>query len=202
MKVILIGAAGTIGSAIDDALSDDHDVVRVGRTSGDVQADITDPASIQTMYDTVGSFDAVVSAAGDARFKPFDELTDADFDYSLSSKLMGQVNLVRYGWDRLDPDRGGSFTLVTGVFTHNPIPGSVAYSTVNGGVESFAYAAHLELPDAIRVNVISPPWVSETLEAMDRDPSDGLPAATIARAFVDSVEGDASGQVLHATDYV
>jgi nucleoside-diphosphate-sugar epimerase len=31
MKVILIGASGTIGAAIDDALSSDHDLVRDGR---------------------------------------------------------------------------------------------------------------------------------------------------------------------------
>jgi hypothetical protein len=43
--------------------------------------------------------------------------------------------------------------------------------------------------------------VSETLEAMGQDPSDGLPAATVARAFVASVEGDMTGETIDARDY-
>ncbi len=201
MNILLIGASGTIGSAIDDALSPDHDLVRVGRTSGDVQADLSDPDSIQALYETVDDVDAVVSAAGNAAFNPLTELSDDDFELSLSSKLMGQVNLVRYGLPHINTDKNPSFTLVTGILSHNPIPGSAAISMVNSGVEGFMRAAALEAPDGIRVNAVSPPWVSETLEEMDEDPSDGLPAATVAQAFVDSVEGDMNGEVIDARDY-
>ena len=201
MNVILIGASGTIGSAVHDALTDRHDVVGVGRSSGDVQADLSDPDSIRALYEKVGTFDAVVSAAGNAAFSPLDELTDEDFELSLSSKLMGQVNLVRYGLSRINTDANPSFTLVTGVLSTNPIPGSAAVSMVNCGVEGFMRGAALEAPDGIRVNAVSPPWVSETLEEMGEDPSDGLPAATVAEAFVDSVEGDANGEVIDARDY-
>lgn len=200
MNVILIGASGTIGSAIDDALSPNHDLVRVGRTSGDVHADLSDPSSIETLYEEVGPFDAVVSAAGNAAFNPILDLTDDDFDLSLSSKLMGQVNLVRYGLPHIRTDGNPSFTLVSGVLSQEPMPGSAAISMVNSGIEGFARAAALEA-GGVRVNVVSPPWVSETLEAMDEDPSDGLPAATVAEAFVDSVEGEMTGEVVDARDY-
>jgi len=200
MTVILIGASGTIGSAVHDALSGSHTVVGVGRNSGDVQADVSDPDSIRALYEKVGTFDAVVSAAGNAAFSPLDELTDEDFELSLSSKLMGQVNLVRYGLSRIRTDANPSFTLVTGVLSTNPIPGSAAISMVNCGVEGFVRGAALEAPDGIRVNAVSPPWVSETLEEMGEDPSDGLPAATVAEAFVESVEGDANGAVIDARD--
>jgi len=43
--------------------------------------------------------------------------------------------------------------------------------------------------------VVSPTWVSETLVAMGRDGSGGLPAATVARAYVESVEGTRTGEV-------
>jgi NAD(P)-dependent dehydrogenase (short-subunit alcohol dehydrogenase family) len=200
MTILLIGASGTIGSAIDDILSPEHDLVRVGRSSGDVQADIADPDAIHALYDAVGSFDAVVCAAGGAAFDPLDELGDEDFDFSLSSKLMGQVNLVRYGLPEIRTDANPSFTLVSGVLSTQPMPGSAAVSLVNAGVEGFARAAALEADD-VRVNVVSPPWVSETLEAMGQDPSAGLPAAVVARAFVDSVTGDMTGEVLDAQDY-
>jgi NAD(P)-dependent dehydrogenase (short-subunit alcohol dehydrogenase family) len=200
MQIILIGAAGTIGTAIDDALTPRHDLVRVGRTSGDVQADLSDPASLQALYDEVGTFDAVVCAAGNAAFNPLGDLTDDDFDLSLSSKLMGQVNLVRHGLPHIRTSENPSFTLVSGVLSQEPMPGSAAISMVNSGVEGFARAAALEADD-VRVNVVSPPWVSETLEAMGEDPSGGLPAATVAKAFVDSVEGKMTGEVIDARDY-
>jgi len=200
MTVILIGATGTIGAAVHDALSTNHNVVGVGRSSGDVHADLSDPASIQSLYDEVDDFDAVVCAAGNAAFNPLSELSDDDFDLSLSSKLMGQVNLVRHGLPHISTDANPSFTLVSGVLSEEPIPGSAAISMVNGGIEGFMRAAALEA-EGVRVNVVSPPWVSETLEEMGEDPSDGLPAATVAKAFVDSVEGDADGEVIDARDY-
>lgn len=201
MKIILIGATGTIGSAVYEALADDHDVIRVSRSGGDVQANLSDPASLRALYDTDAPMDAVVCAAGNAAFGPLDELGDDDFDLSLSSKLMGQVNLVRFGMPHMRSAATSSFTLVSGVLSQEPMPGSAAISMVNSGVEGFVRAAALEAPDGVRVNVVSPPWVSETLEAMGRDPSDGLPAATVARAFVDSVTGDMTGTVLDARDY-
>ena len=200
MKIILIGATGTIGAAIDDALADRHNLVRVGRNSGDIHADISDPDSIHALYAEVGMVDAVVCAAGAAAFGPLDELSDDDFDLSLSSKLMGQVNLVRYGLKYVQASEESSFTLVSGILSTNPIPESPAISMVNGGIESFARAAALN-DRGIRVNVVSPPWVSETLEEMGQDPSDGLPAATVAQAFVDSVEGSMSGEIIDARDY-
>lgn len=200
MTVLLIGATGTIGAAIHDALSTDHEVIGVGRTSGDLQADLSNLDSIQSLYEEVNNFDAVVSAAGNAAFNPLLELSDDDFDLSLSSKLMGQVNLVRYGLPHISTDSNPSFTLVSGVLSQEPMPGSAAISMVNGGVEGFMRAAALEADD-VRVNVVSPPWVSETLEEMGEDPSDGLPAATVATAFVDSVEGSMTGEVIDARDY-
>lgn len=201
MKIILIGATGTIGTAVHDALRDEHDIVSVSRNGGDVHADLSNPDSIRALYDAMAPVDAVICAAGNAAFGPLDELSDDEFELSLSSKLMGQVNLVRFGLPHVRPAATSSFSLVSGVLSQEPMPGSAAISMVNSGVEGFARAAALEAPDGIRINVVSPPWVSETLEAMGRDPAGGLPAATVARAFVDSVTGDMTGTVLDARSY-
>jgi len=115
---------------------------------------------------------------------------------SLSNKLMGQVNLVRHGLDAVNDD--GVVTLTSGVLSQEPMPGSAAISLVNAGVEGFARAAALEAPRNIRVNVVSPPWVAETLEAMGENPEDGLPAATVAKAYRKSLEGDMTGETIHA----
>jgi NAD(P)-dependent dehydrogenase (short-subunit alcohol dehydrogenase family) len=195
MRIILIGATGTIGGAIAQALSNAHEVVRVTRTSGDLHADIADPASIRALFASAAPFDAVICAAGQAAFGSLADLTDEEFALGLSSKLMGQVNLVRLGLPHI-ADRG-SFTLTSGILSQHPTPGSASISLVNAGVEAFARAAALELPREIRINVVSPPWVQETLQAMGRDPAAGLPASAVARAYVASLEGEMTGEVLN-----
>jgi len=199
MKIIIVGAAGTIGRAIAAALSADHEIVRVGRTSGDHQADIASKESIKGLFDKVGRFDALVSAAGAARFAPFDKLSDDDYAFSIANKLMGQVNLVRVGMDYIQD--GGSFTLTSGILASRPMIGSGAISLVNAGLEGFARAAALEAPRGVRVNVVSPPWVSETLVKMGRDGSGGMPAAQVAKAYLESVLGRKTGQVFAAQDF-
>jgi len=196
MDVLVIGGTGTIGRAVVDTLADEHDVTAVGHTSGELQVDLADPESIDRLYDTVGPQDAMFSCAGEAAFGALDELTDDDFSLSLSNKLMGQVNLVRQGLDAVRD--GGVFTLTSGVLSQEPMPGSAAISLVNAGVEGFVRAAALEAPRDIRVNVVSPPWVSETLDEMGEDPNDGLPAATVAEAYRTSLEGDMTGETLDA----
>lgn len=199
MRIVVVGGTGTIGSAVVEALGDAHEVIPVGHSSGRHRMDLGSEASIRELYGTVGTVDAVVCAAGDAEFGALDELTRDDFDVGIRSKLMGQVNLVRLGMDHVSD--GGSFTLTSGVLAREPIAGSAAISPVNAAVEAFAGAAALELPREQRINAVSPPWVAETLVAMGRDPSQGLAAATVARAYVAAVEGDASGRVLDARDY-
>jgi NAD(P)-dependent dehydrogenase (short-subunit alcohol dehydrogenase family) len=196
MKVIVIGGGGTIGRPVADALSARHEVIRVGRASGDYHADIASSESVIKLFESVAPFDAVVSAAGLARFKPLGELTEEDFAFTLANKLMGQVNLVRLGVKYVSD--GGSFTLTSGVLSTEPMPGSAAISLVNAGLEAFARAAALELPRGVRVNVVSPPWVSETLEEMGQDGSAGMPAAQVAAAYVESVEGRRNGETLDA----
>jgi NAD(P)-dependent dehydrogenase (short-subunit alcohol dehydrogenase family) len=197
MRIMVVGGTGTIGRAIVSALGKEPEIIVVGNERGAERVDIADPASIQALYRRVGKVDAVVSSAGQAAFKPLTELSDADFELSLRSKLLGQVNLVRYGIGSVRD--GGCFTLTSGILAREPSPGSAAVSLVNAGLEAFGRAAALEMPRGIRINVVSPGWVSETLKAMGRDPSTGTPAATVARAYVSSVYGRQTGAVIDAS---
>lgn len=198
MRVIVVGATGTIGKAVVAALErDHHEVLRVSRRS-EIRVDIADPESIRAMYQAVGKVDALVCAAGDARFAPLVQLTDADFQFSLNNKLMGQVNLVRFGLDAMRD--GGSFTLTSGVLARSPMPGSGAISLVNAGLEGFVRAAALEAPRGIRVNVVSPPWITDTLRAFGMDPALGIPPEAAASLYVQSLVGNQTGAVIEAHD--
>lgn len=194
MRILVVGGTGTIGSAVVAALASRHEVIAVGHKKGAHQIDLASPDSIAGFFQAAGRFDALISAAGRAAFAALDKLTDADFQLSLANKLMGQVNLVRLGLPFAND--GASFTLTSGVLSREPMIGSAAISLVNAGLEGFARAAALELPRGMRINVVSPPWVTETLIARKMDPSIGLPAATVAQAYVASVEGSVTGQML------
>lgn len=197
MKVVVIGVTGTIGKAIVSALQNKHEIVAISRSAGEHRADITDKASIERVLAKIGKVDAIVCAAGGAVFKPLAALSDADFAKCLGDKLMGQVNIVRVGSQHVRA--GGSITITSGVLAQEPMPGAAAISLVNAGLEGFGRGAALELSsDKVRVNVVSPPWVTETLVALKMDPSHGLPAAEVAKAYVKSVEGDATGQTIDA----
>jgi NAD(P)-dependent dehydrogenase (short-subunit alcohol dehydrogenase family) len=194
MRILVVGATGTIGRAVVAALSATNEVISASLRSTTVKVDIADPASIQQMYRSLGRLNAVVCAAGQAKFAPLAQLSDADFRFCLDNKLMGQVNLVRFGFEHVED--GGSFTLTTGILAQAPMPGSAAVSLVNAGVEGFIRAAALEAPRKIRVNAVSPPWVAETLQALKMDTSQGLPATIVARAYVRSVTGTDTGSTL------
>lgn len=197
MRILVVGATGTIGRAVVDALSAGNEIISASSRSKTIKVDIADPASIQQMYRALGKLDAVICAAGQAKFAPLAQLSDADFRFCLENKLMGQVNLVRFGFGHMRD--GGSFTLTTGILAQAPIPGSAAISLVNAGLEGFVRAAALEAPRKIRVNAVSPPWITETLQALKMDTSQGLPAAIVARTYVRSVTGTDSGATLQPT---
>ena len=195
MRILVVGATGTLGRPVVRALSLVHDVVSASR-KGAVKVDIDDPASIRAMYAELGAVDAVVCAAGRAAHGPLTALSDDDFEASLHSKLMGQVDLVRFGLANVLDD--GSFTLTAGTLARYPEPGSAAMSLVNSALEGFVRAAALDAPRGIRINVVSPPWATETLEAGGADASLGLPASEIATLYVQSVTGQQTGAVIEA----
>lgn len=194
MRILLVGATGVIGQAIATALAPRHEVLLASLSKSPLKVDITNPASIKNLYSSVGKVDAVISAAGQARFAPFADLSDDDFAFSLANKLMGQVNLVRYGMGYVSD--GGSFTLTSGILGASPMIGSGAISLVNAGLEGFTRAAALEAARKIRVNIVAPPWVTETLTALGMPLDGGMPAAAVAQAYVRAVEGTGTAQTI------
>ena len=199
MKLLLVGASGTVGTAITTAFEAGGDeVVRVGYTSGDQTVDLADPTSVRALVDTVGPVDGIICSAGVAAFGSVEELDDHAYASSIANKLMGQVNLVRFGLDTVR--EGGSFTLTTGTLSVRPTPGTAAVAMVGGAVESFVRAAALDLVGRYRVNAVSPGWVAESRQAIGLEPMPGIWAADLAQYYVTLVHGDASGEVLEAEE--
>jgi NAD(P)-dependent dehydrogenase (short-subunit alcohol dehydrogenase family) len=200
--VVLIGSTGLIGREIVRLLSSIEGGRRyrvLGATrSSDPPLDLEDRTVLSSYFERTGPVSHVVVAAGDARFGALSELTDADFEVGIRSKLMGQVNVVRAAQRVLA--RPGSITLTSGALSHSPIPSSSAVALVNGAVDSFVRAAALELPTSVRLNVVSPGWLAETRRALGLDPAGSVAAREIAGLYLKAIAGDAHGQVFSATE--
>ncbi|CAJ1796044.1 short chain dehydrogenase [Aeromonas dhakensis] len=195
MKIVIVGASGTIGSAVSDLLAKDHQVIRVGHSQGDARVDMRDPASIRGLFAKLGQFDALVVASGSAAFNALTEMTDEEWQLGIQSKLMGQINLTRAAIPHLN-DRG-SITLISGILSEEPINWGASVTTINGAVEHFVKAAACELPRGLRINVVSPTVLTES---MDKYASFfpgfvPVPAARVAQAYQRSVLGVQTGQV-------
>jgi NAD(P)-dependent dehydrogenase (short-subunit alcohol dehydrogenase family) len=195
MKIILIGAGGTLGKTVGKALDARHEIVRAGRNRGDFRVDMTEPNSIRKLFDEVGEFDAVISTAGDVHFGPLAEFTQDHFEVGLRSKLMGQVNLVVLGLKHIRA--GGSFTLTTGQINDDPINVGASGAMVNGGLEGFVRSAAIELPRGLRINIVSPTVTEESWAGLSAffPGQKPIPAAEAALGYVKSVEGKQTGRV-------
>ncbi|MGN4982123.1 short chain dehydrogenase [Aeromonas dhakensis] len=195
MKIVIVGASGTIGSAVSDLLAKDHQVIRVGHSQGDARVDMRDPASTRGLFAKLGQFDALVVASGSVAFNALTEMTDEEWQLGIQSKLMGQINLTRAAIPHLN-DRG-SITLISGILSEEPINWGASVTTINGAVEHFVKAAACELPRGLRINVVSPTVLAES---MDKYASFfpgfvPVPAAKVAQAYQKSVLGVQTGQV-------
>lgn len=196
MKVLVVGATGAIGSAVAQTLAErGHEVIRAGRTRGDYQVDITSDASVEALYAAVGRVDAIVSAAGGLFFGLLNEMRPADFNVGLQDKLLGQVRLALLGQHLLTD--GGSITLTTGIVADEPIRQGANATAVNAAVEGFVRGAAIELPRGIRINVVSPTVLTESLPLYGSffPGFESVSAAKAAQAYVRSVEGPQTGRV-------
>ncbi|GAB3541809.1 short chain dehydrogenase [Noviherbaspirillum agri] len=195
MKVIVIGASGAIGRAVSQQLAARHEVIRAGKTSGQHQLDMTDIQSVHSMFERIGRADAVVVAAGEVHFGPLADFTPEQFGVGLRHKLMGQVNVALAAQQHLND--GGSITLTSGIVAHDPIRFGVNATTVNAAIEGFVRAAAIELPRGLRINVVSPSVLQESMDAYGPyfQGFEPVPAQRVATAYVKSVDGLQTGQV-------
>lgn len=195
MKIIIVGATGTIGSKVTGDLQDGHEVIKVGSTSGDIQADITDSESIEELFEEVESFDALVSATGEGHFGSIHDMTEDDFRVGVNSKLMGQINLVLKGQDYINPN--GSFTLISGILSEDPVYALSNLAAINGAINSFVKAASMELEEGVRINAVSPGVVEDSPEFFDAFPGHKPVAMDdVVLAYRKSILGKITGEVV------
>lgn len=195
MKIIIVGASGTMGKHLTDAFKKEHEVITAATEGCDVQVDITSTESIENMYKQVGGFDALISTAGPTFVGPWKKLMDKEFRQGVDGKMMGQINLVLIGQHYINPK--GSFTLITGALSHDPQKNFANASAANGAVEGFVRAAAIELENGIRINAVSPTVIENSPQYFPYFPGD-IPVTMqqLEFGFRKAVFGANTGQVI------
>lgn len=195
MKIIIVGASGTMGKHLTAAFKTSHEVITAATAGCDVDVDITSAESIENMYRQAGSFDALISTAGPTFVGPWKKLTGAAFRQGVEGKMMGQINLVLIGQHYINPK--GSFTLITGALSHDPQKNFANASAANGAVEAFVRAAAIELENGIRINAVSPTVIENSPQYFPYFPGD-IPVTMqqLEYGFRKSVLGANTGQVI------
>lgn len=195
MRILVVGASGTVGQAVVKALSARHEIVTAGRSGGEVSVDLMNAQSVSAMYAKLGALDAVVACAGHVHFGPVATMTPEQFRKGLDDKLMGQVNLVLLGMAHLAD--GGSFTLTSGVLDRDPVRQGANAAAVNGAIGGFVKGAAIEMPRGIRINAVSPGLLEESEKKYEGffPGHEPVSSARVGLAYVKSVEGALTGQV-------
>ncbi len=196
MRIIVVGSTGTIGAYVAAELEKRHEVIRASANRGPLKVNITSASSIRTMYKFVGRFDAVVCTAGTAYFGPFHAMKERDFYTGIKSKLMGQVNLVMLGKNKIT--ERGSFTLTTGILYRDPVRDGAALSVVNNAVHGFVLGASIELKKGVRINAVSPGLAEASAAQLGSffPGHNPVPMWKIVQGYLKSVEGFDTGKII------
>lgn len=200
MKILIIGGTGTIGKEVVNYFSLENEIIIANRTSKNFTVDISEASSIKNLFHKVGKCDAIICVAGEAKWGCFKDLKEDDFYIGIRSKLMGQVNLVRFGQDFLLPN--GSITLTTGILADDPVVQTTSAAMVNGGIHSFVKAAALELENGTRLNVVSTGVVENAYKKYQSyfPGHTPIPMTKMVRGYIRSVEGKGNGQIIRIYD--
>jgi NAD(P)-dependent dehydrogenase (short-subunit alcohol dehydrogenase family) len=197
MKILIVGASGTLGQAVAAHLGQQHEILAAGRSSGQYKVDLTDDASVQALFAATGPVDAVIATTGQLHFGPLREMSAAQFNTGLQDKLLGQVRLALAAQHHLR--EGGSITLTSGIVSAQPIRDGSNATAVNAGLEGFVRAAAFELAaTGLRINVVSPTVLEESMEGYGPyfPGFEPAPARRVALAYQRAVEGIQSGQTI------
>jgi NAD(P)-dependent dehydrogenase (short-subunit alcohol dehydrogenase family) len=158
----VLGAAGAIVVAADlDHASAAATVSRVEGAGGRASAhelDVRDAdsadATVRDAIERFGRLDVLVNNAGTDVTKPFDEMTEIEFDRVLDVNLRGPAVMTRASLSALRRT-GGHIVNVCSTAAKRAWPNASAYHASKWGLLGFSHALHAELrPDGVKVTAI------------------------------------------------
>ena len=165
-------------------------VKRAGRQALALVADVADEGDVRTMVDETlkafGKIDILVNNAGHACFKPFTELSVAEWRRTLDVNLTGAFLCARAVVPSMIARGGGRIINISSVAGLKPLADQSAYCASKHGLNGFSKVLAMELRQHnIAVHTICPGGVDTRLahDAMPgRDKSDWMTPEDVAHA--------------------
>lgn len=222
---LITGGGRGIGRAIAEAFSAqgcritvlartqreiDETAARIQAAGGEALAvcgDVTDPVSVDGAFTRAeaafGPVDILVNNAGMARFKPFAELTLADWRETMDANLTSVFVCTQRALPAMMARRAGRIINISSVSGLKPIAEQSAYCAAKHGVNGLTKTLALELhPFGIGVHAICPGGVVTRLaeEAMpERDKTGWMQPEDVAHAalFLAAQSERAATDIVH-----
>jgi NAD(P)-dependent dehydrogenase (short-subunit alcohol dehydrogenase family) len=137
----------------------DKAIAEIGGDAVAVQADVSKPADLDRLYETVrstkGRLDIVVANAGLLVKEPLGSITEEALEYQLSVNFKGAIYTVQKALPLLS--QGASVILASSTVAVKGVPGSSVYAATKAAIRNLARTWTQELRGrGIRVNVFSP----------------------------------------------
>lgn len=185
---LVTGGGRGIGQAIAQRLTADGlTVVTLGRTSGDVQADVGDAASVQSAFAQVreryGPVLVLVNNAGQRQDGLAIRMQADQWESVIETNLNGAFHCIRRALDDMLSARWGRIVNISSVVAERANPGQANYGAAKAGMLSLTRTIAREMGrKGITCNAVTP-GVIET--DMTTDVADkllaGVPAGRIGR---------------------
>jgi 3-oxoacyl-[acyl-carrier protein] reductase len=159
---LVTGSTGGIGAAVAEQLrSEGAVVVTVGRSGGDVRADLAQPGEPERVVAEVegrhGRIDVLVNNVGVAYQRTFEEVTDADWDELWQLNVMSYVRSIRAALPGMKERRSGVIVNVSSTAGKRPSASMPDYSVTKAAVLSLSrLIADVYAKDGIRCNAVTP----------------------------------------------
>ena len=161
-NVLVIGGSSGVGLEIVRLLSarGDH-VTAASRTQGGIadlpgvswqSYDVTDRNASLTLPETLDGF---VYCPGTIQLKPFQRLTDDDFQSELEVNFLGAVRAIRLAYPALKKSGAASIVLFSTVAVGTGLPYHAGIASAKGAIEGLCRTLAAEFAPVIRVNCLA-----------------------------------------------
>ena len=185
---LVTGGSRGIGAAIAERLKEDGmTVVTLGRTSGDVQADVGDCASVAAAFADVrerfGPVLVLVNNAGERQDGLAIRMKAEQWESVIGTNLNGAFHCIRQGLDDMLSARWGRIVNISSVVAERANPGQSNYGAAKAGMLSLTRTIAREMArKGITCNAVTPGVIeTDMTEGISDKLLAGVPAGRIGR---------------------
>jgi 3-oxoacyl-[acyl-carrier protein] reductase len=186
---LVTGGTRGIGASIAERLkADGYKVATLGRSGGDVQADVADPAAVQAAFDEVrerfGPVLILVNNAGVTADGLAIRMPDDDWARVIDTNLNGAFNCTKRGLEDMLKARWGRIVNVSSISAQRANSGQANYAASKAGLLGFTRVVAKEMGKRnITSNAVTPGFIETemTAELPAKELAAAIPAARIGQ---------------------